>query len=383
MFTQGTGRHSKKANPLAPLLILIISALLVFGAGWWAASATFGYQHTGAENQDATSPVTVTAESGKVGRVYSLGVGMETPVVPVGVNTLTGVVTKLGKSPVNNGDLLYVVGDQGVIAVESPSPFYRDLVSGTEGPDVEALQKMLISRGYLEGDPSGTYGSETIRAVKELQKALGVAQSGTLPLGTVVSLPHTPTTITFSPEIYPAAHLVGGEAAVQAPSGDRKFFISVTPEQIEFVPIGATVTFTAQGETFEGVVSDLVEQETGNGFRAIVTAADGSPVCGTKCDQFPSIPRASFLAQVRPEPEVEGIVVPAAAVRTRPTGETLVTLAGSGKEQAVKILASGQGLVVIDGVSEGTRLLVHQPKRLSNRDGATTAPDSSASDSGK
>lgn len=49
---------------------------------------------------------------------------------------------------------------------------------GSEGEDVEQVQKILAEYGYFKGDVDGIYDNETTEAVKQLQKLLGVTADG-------------------------------------------------------------------------------------------------------------------------------------------------------------------------------------------------------------
>ena len=58
------------------------------------------------------------------------------------------------------------------------SPQYQALVRGDTGTEVQALQKRLISLGYLNGYADGQFGANTEKAVKAFQAQLGLSQTG-------------------------------------------------------------------------------------------------------------------------------------------------------------------------------------------------------------
>ena len=60
-----------------------------------------------------------------------------------------------------------------VFAIAGDDVAYRDLVGGTEGPDVEVLQRALIELGYNPGILDGIYGAETASAVEQLYRDSG------------------------------------------------------------------------------------------------------------------------------------------------------------------------------------------------------------------
>lgn len=57
-------------------------------------------------------------------------------------------------------------------------PSYPTLRMGCEGSQVLNLQRALIERGFLSGDPSPTYGSTTREAVKSFEEANGLNADG-------------------------------------------------------------------------------------------------------------------------------------------------------------------------------------------------------------
>jgi hypothetical protein len=64
------------------------------------------------------------------------------------------------------------VNGRPVIATTGAFPFYRDLVEGDAGPDVEQLQRFLESKGYRVGG-LGSFGPQTAQAVRNLYKDIG------------------------------------------------------------------------------------------------------------------------------------------------------------------------------------------------------------------
>ncbi|OXM83499.1 CAP domain-containing protein [Paenibacillus rigui] len=60
--------------------------------------------------------------------------------------------------------------------------------SGSNGPDVFAVQGMLKSMGYFSGEISGYYGPETVQGVKTFQKAHGLPVTGAVDDKTLQSI---------------------------------------------------------------------------------------------------------------------------------------------------------------------------------------------------
>lgn len=66
----------------------------------------------------------------------------------------------------------------------SGAAFTHLLTRGSSGAEVLKLQQKLVAQGYLKAKPNGYYGMQTIAAVKKLQKANGVTQTGYVGPGT-------------------------------------------------------------------------------------------------------------------------------------------------------------------------------------------------------
>jgi len=71
--------------------------------------------------------------------------------------------------------VLALVDEQPIIAVQSEIPFFRDVVLGMTGRDVDSLQRALQRIGLL-GEPleSGVFGHRTQAALDGLHAQVGV-----------------------------------------------------------------------------------------------------------------------------------------------------------------------------------------------------------------
>lgn len=86
---------------------------------------------------------------------------------------LTSVTVAAGET-VENGQVVATVDGVGIIALQSGSPFYRDLARGDKGQDVEELSNSLAGLGLLQADSTGTVmTSEIVDAVRELNYLRG------------------------------------------------------------------------------------------------------------------------------------------------------------------------------------------------------------------
>jgi hypothetical protein len=90
---------------------------------------------------------------------------------------VTALPKKLG-DPVNEGDVVVELSGRPVIALVSSAPLYRDILPGSEGADVRAVQEALGRLGFSPSVNS-TFDARTQQAVKALYERLGYAKSDT------------------------------------------------------------------------------------------------------------------------------------------------------------------------------------------------------------
>jgi hypothetical protein len=67
----------------------------------------------------------------------------------------------------------YNNGYNGCISPFQPV-FYRNLTVGMSGYDVFVLQRLLARKGFLKAQPTGFFGTQTMRAVAVYQSACGI-----------------------------------------------------------------------------------------------------------------------------------------------------------------------------------------------------------------
>ncbi|WP_344284702.1 peptidoglycan-binding protein, partial [Actinomadura napierensis] len=104
---------------------------------------------------------------------------------------LPGTLTKVPESGdvIKRGQELYEVDGDPVVLMYGSKPAYRPLRVGTEGSDVERLEKNLSALGYSGFTVDKEYTSDTAEAVEEWQEDLGLDETGTVELGRVVFAP--------------------------------------------------------------------------------------------------------------------------------------------------------------------------------------------------
>lgn len=116
-----------------------------------------------------------------------------------------------------SGDLLYKVDEKPTFWAHGDVPMYRELSSGTEGADVEQLQRYLQEEGYLEADTEidGDFGGTTRRAVKEWQGDHDLKMTGRIDGTQLLFLPHDAIRVAATPRVGEQA--IGGVIDVTEP----------------------------------------------------------------------------------------------------------------------------------------------------------------------
>ncbi|MFF0475059.1 peptidoglycan-binding protein [Streptomyces sp. NPDC004284] len=189
----------------------------------------------------------------------TLGYDEPAPVVAAGRGTVTWLPA-VG-AVIRPGGKLYEADGRAVVLMRGSRPLWRDLGPGAaDGPDVEQLKRNLIDLGYADGlglavDEKFTKGTET--AVKRWQKSLGVKQTGTVTLGSVVMLPQA------SVRVQQLGVQLGaplGSASAMTVSGTG-LVVSVRPADNQlsrFKPDGKVEVRLSDGSMVTGRVRSLV-----------------------------------------------------------------------------------------------------------------------------
>lgn len=123
--------------------------------------------------------------------------------VPIGVG-LSGTVTSFAPAGerLDRGDAMALVDGQPLVVFYGDEPFTRALRVGDEGGDVEQLEANLAALGFVDGGAMSvdtTYTRATANAVAAWEDSIGIARTGTVPLGRVLAVPG-PVTVMHSAE---------------------------------------------------------------------------------------------------------------------------------------------------------------------------------------
>ncbi|KZX20534.1 putative peptidoglycan binding domain protein [Rathayibacter tanaceti] len=299
---------------------------------------------------------TVSAIEGSVGSTLNLSVSAAWPSAAVGSNSAAGVVTSVdieNGETVNAGAVLYSVNLNDVTVAQGEIPAFRDLALGSKGADVGQLQAFLKEVGMYSGKVDGEIGPLTADAVKRWQLSQGREPTGVVRAADVIFVPVLPARIKLDERVVSrGALLTGGEPAIFATSVSPRFSASVTPEQATLIPTGASAAVDAGGRDWPATVVSSSSTDS-NTTTLVLEGPDGASVCGTECDAVPIDGSTTYRSRIVLVPEVDGIVIPIAAIRSTVDQSTYVLVA-DGNRVEIRLIASARGQAVVEGVEVGT-----------------------------
>lgn len=342
------------------LIVTTAWALSVIVAAGVGAAATHATLSTPVAEAPAPVETSVEVVSGSVGRTVDLSGRASWALTDLARAAADGTVTSLAVDPgglVDVGTVLLTVDLRPVVVARGVVPSFRDLAEGDTGADVDQLQQMLRDLTLLEGGAPGVFDGTTRRAVEAWQRSLALEPTGTVGAGDIAYLPEVPARVVVADGVTPGGTVSTGDVLVRGVASSPAVRAVVTSAQLAVVPTEGTVSVTVDDIVWTGVVSETRVEESGD-VSLLVTAPDGSPVCGQDCDSIPvhatgeeSVVTATMVVV----PETSGPVVPQAAISTLAGGQTVVTTP-DGRRLSVEILASADGQVVVSGVEPGERV---------------------------
>lgn len=163
------------------------------------------------------------------------------------------------------GDLLYKVDEKPTYWARGDLPMYRVLNSGSEGVDVEQLQRFLQDEGYLDDSVAidGDFGSGTRNAVKAWQDDHGLKKTGSIDASQLLFLPYESLRVAAVPRTGEPA--VGGVLEITEPDlfvslevGARKKKVFEGSPNIEVE--------TADGTRYPAIVDSITAEQTTDSF---------------------------------------------------------------------------------------------------------------------
>ena len=266
--------------------------------------------------------------------------------------TITSITTP--NTPVSFGDVLYTVDGQPVVALQGALPAWRSLsTASADGADVAQLEAGLVALGY---DPQQKvtvddhFDSATRTMVKAWQKGLGIEQTGTVPLGSVVFIPAATTVSTVDQSV---GDTVGdGDTVMTLATSTQQVLVDVPAGDEAAVVPGLQVGI---GDV-QGTVSRLqsADQNGSVAVEAVITPSTEIK----NADNGSSVKVTLTLTH-----DSGVLIVPAEAIVSRLDGTYAVEVKapdGTTAYQTVEMLGVSGANVAIRGadVSEGTVVLL-------------------------
>ena len=271
---------------------------------------------------------------------------------------------------VTQGQVLYRVNDRPVVLLHGSTPAYRTLSAGANGPDVRELNADLVALGHASraelSPTSAFFGAATATALRKLQAAVGVAQTGTLALGQAVFEPTAVRVTALSAQL--GGRTQPGQTVMQATSTTREVQVALDASQQTEVAVGDRVTVTLpDNRTTPGVVSRVAKVATcppssgAGGSSSSSSTAAGTDACssGSSGATAPTIavdvtfshPAASGKWDQAPvqvgittASVSNALVVPVTALLAQSGGGYAVELSGTGAPATNRLVPVSLGL---------------------------------------
>lgn len=333
--------------PLGWAVSLVLAAVV----GVWATRASLPADRVASQSSES---VLYRVTNGSVSRILSFTAEAKWQATPLARNGAQGIVTTRDVQDgdeVDVGTTLYTVDLRPVVAAVGAVPAFRDLEEGSVGRDVRQLQGFLSTVGHFAGRASGTFDAATQAAVRAWQRDLGEPVDGAVKRGDLLYFPRLPARVVLDEAFLPGAPVSGGEIAVEALPAGPTFSVTLAAEQADLVPLTASVVVHHDDGAWDGKIMSSKIADTGELVLSLGTA-DGTPLCAADCGSVPIATTSTYVVDIVAVPETAGPLVPAAALRTEPSGSVYL-VGANGAHIAVKVRAAAEGRAIVSGVDEG------------------------------
>lgn len=266
-----------------------------------------------------------------------------------------GTITEQGLALGDTPDAFEVViriDGQPILFVPTETPLYRDLDTGAEGEDVEALERALETAGHDPGEVDEVYDEATADAVREAQEDADVEVTGALLVSELISFPGgmEPST---SPLVVGTVVQAGQPITTVADPRAVHVVARVEGDDIGAISVGDAATVTLEGDdvSLDGVVEEIpMSAEPDGSFHVVIDAAVPFPTrVGRPAD-----------VEVVIASRDDALVVPLAAVGGGDgRAEVEVLVDGEPQTRNVELgLVTTEGIEVIGGLVAGDQIIL-------------------------
>lgn len=351
------GQQLRSRGNGARILLAITAAAVLGGLSVWSILEVFTPP---SDPLAADASVYAEAKEGQVESTLSMSASAHWDSQFIGTNQMSGIVTTVDVgvgASVDQGSTLYSVGLSPVVIARGTVPSFRSISLGSKGGDVLQLQTLLQDMGFYGGFADGEVGPLTVTAVKKWQKAKDVEETGSVQAGDIIYFPELPARVSFDPSLLKTgAPLTGGEGIIQGLADVPIFSMNVTDGQAALIASGTRVIMRAStGSEWVAYTARQERLESGGGVVIHLDGENGAPPCGEECSAIPPAGDTQLSTRVMITESVSGVVVPTAALRTTPTGETFV-VDERGDSLSVDVPASARGMSIVSGLAAGTKV---------------------------
>lgn len=338
---------------------MLLVFMAVAAAGFWAGATAF--RPPDDPLSMAPEPIIHVVSEGTVGRSLRFTAVAEWALIPLGEMAGGGVITSVeleAGTLITAGDVVMTVNLHPVIVADGEIPMFRRLEMEKSGGDVSQLQLLLAHLGLFSGEVDGVFDASTRTAVMDWQETLGVDRTGIVEPGHIIFVPGLPMRAILDSRATVGVRLVDGASVLLGVPAAPDFWIPLAPDQSQAVPLASTVLVSYASGVWEAQTVLAEDRPDLGQLHLRLVAPDGGPVCGSMCpDWVPLGTRAFFAAEVVVVPRTTGPVVPAAALHVDAANRPHLRLE-DGSLVEVSVVESGSGLVVVEGIEVGTRILL-------------------------
>mgnify|MGYP000883964022 FL=1 len=270
------------------------------------------------------------------------------------------------------GDVLYRTGTETAYLMHGSLPAWRSFEPGMDnGEDIRQLETALKELGYFSYEPDDRFTWATTSAILKWQKAVGLSQTGTIPLGRIVFSPKDLRVGTVSARlgdrVSPEAELYDVTSTTQVVDAHVK----LSDQKLAVVGTAVTISLP-DSKTTTGTITSVgtpteKTSSSGAGEGGSETKERVIPVTVTLDDASATTNFQEISVTVAlPSEKREGVLsVPVGALLALGPNEYGVEIVESdGTTRKVPVttglFAAGRVEISGEGISEGQRVVVPQ-----------------------